>query len=86
MSELRERISGLEGRLSELEDFFNLETLKGRADELAKEMSRPGFWEDPEEAKKVSAEFSRVEERVRMLDALRTRLVDAGELLELSEG
>ncbi|HEX2098736.1 MAG TPA: peptide chain release factor 2 [Rubrobacteraceae bacterium] len=86
MSELRERISGLEGRLSELEDFFDLETLKGRAAELAKEMSRPGFWEGPEEAKKVSAEFSRVEERVRMLDALRTRLVDAGELLELSEG
>ena len=86
MSELRERISGLEGRLSELEDFFNLETLKGRADELAKEMSHPGFWEDPEEAKKVSAEFSRVEERVRMFDALRARLVDAGVLLELSEG
>jgi peptide chain release factor 2 len=86
LSELRERISGLEGRLLELEDFFNLETLKGRADELAKEMSRPGFWEDPEEAKTVSAEFSRVEERVRILSALRTRLVDAGELLELSEG
>ncbi len=86
MSEHQERISGLEGRLSELEDFFDLETLKGRAAELAKEMSRPGFWEDPEEAKKVSAEFSRVEERVRMLDALRARLVDAGVLLELSEG
>ena len=86
MSELRERISGLERRLSELEDFFDLETLKGRAAGLAKEMSRPGFWEDPEEAKKVSAEFSRVEERVRMLDALRARIVDAGVLLELSEG
>jgi peptide chain release factor 2 len=47
-------------------------------------MSRPGFWDDPEEARRISAEFSRIENRVRMLDDLRARLADAEEILELS--
>ncbi len=86
MSELKEKATQLEGRLSELEDFFDLEDLRTRAANLAEEMSRPGFWDDPEEARRVSAEFSRVEARVRLLDDLRSRLSDADELLELSEG
>ena len=86
MSELKEKTTQLEGRLSELEDFFDLEALRGRAANLAEGMSRPGFWDDPEEARRVSAEFARVEARVRLLDGLRSRLSDAEELLELSEG
>jgi peptide chain release factor 2 len=86
LSELGEKAAQLEGRLSELEDFFDLEALRSRAANLAQEMSRPDFWDDPEEARKTSAEFSRVEDRVRLLDGLRARLVDAEELLELSEG
>jgi peptide chain release factor 2 len=86
VSELKEKTAQLEGRLSELEDFFDLEALRGRAANLAEGMSRPGFWDDPEEARRVSAEFARVEDRVRLLDGLRSRLSDAEELLELSEG
>ena len=85
MSELGEKAVQLEGRLSELEDFFDLEAMRSRTAGLTQKMSRPDFWDDPEEAKKVSAEFSRVEGRVKMLDDLRARLADAGELLELSE-
>ena len=76
----------LEGRLSELEDFFEVGALRRRAAELAEEMTRPGFWDDQEEAKAVSAEFSRIEGGVKMLDDLRLRLTDAEELLELAEG
>ena len=85
MSELGEKAVQLEGRLSELEDFFDLEAMRSRTAGLTQKMSHPNFWDDPEEAKKVSAEFSRVEGRVKMLDDLRARLDDAGELLELSE-
>jgi peptide chain release factor 2 len=53
---------------------------------LSEEMSHPGFWDDQEEARQVSSEFSRVEGRLRLLDGLRARLLDAEELLELSEG
>src|SRR5919112_1048909 len=48
-------------------------------------MSRPGFWDDPETAKEVSGRFSRVQGRMALLQDLRGRLEDSGELLELSE-
>ncbi len=85
MSELGEKAAQLEKRLAELEDFFDVEVLRRSSAGLAEEMSRPGFWDEPEEARKVSAEFSRVENRVKMLDGLRARLADAEELLELAE-
>ena len=85
MPELGEKAAQLEKRLADLEDFFDIEALRRSSTELAKEMSRPGFWDEPEEAREVSAEFSRVEGRVKMLDGLRARLVDAEELLELAE-
>jgi peptide chain release factor 2 len=86
VTEPKEKASELEGRLAELEDFFDVEALRRSSTALGEEMSRPGFWDDPEQAKQVSAEFSRVEGRVRMLDGLRARLSDAEELLELAEG
>ena len=86
MTELSERASELEERLAELEDFFGVEGLKRASASLGEEMSRPGFWDDQEEARRVSSEFSRVEGRLRLLDGLRARLLDTEELLELSEG
>jgi peptide chain release factor 2 len=83
--DLRETTTELEERLAELEEFFDVEALRGRAARLSEEMSRPGFWNDPENAKRVSAEFSRVEGRVRMLEDLRSRLADAQELLDLAD-
>ena len=86
MTELSERASELEERLAELEDFFGVESLRRASASLGEEMSRPGFWDDQEEARRVSSEFSRVEGRLRLLDGLRARLLDTEELLELSEG
>ena len=85
MTEPRDKTSELEGRLAELEAFFDVEALRGEAEELGDEMSRPGFWDDPEEAKAVSARFSRVQGRIELLDGLRGSLSDSGELLELAE-
>ena len=85
MSELREKTSVLEERLAELEAFFDAEGLRSEAAELAQQMSRPGFWDDPEKAKEVSARFSRVEGRMRLLEDLRGSLADSEELLELAE-
>ncbi len=86
MTEPKEKASELEGRLAELEDFYDVDALRRSSTALGEEMSRLGFWDDSEQAKQVSAEFSRVEGRVRMLGGLRTRLSDAKELLELAEG
>ena len=85
MPELGEKATELEKRLADLEDFFDVEALRRSSTELTKEMSSPGFWDEPEEAREVAAEFSRVEGRMKMLEGLRGRLVDAEELLELAE-
>ncbi|HZC19384.1 MAG TPA: peptide chain release factor 2, partial [Rubrobacteraceae bacterium] len=42
MPELEEKAAELEGRLSELEDFFDLKALRSRAAALSEQMSRPG--------------------------------------------
>jgi peptide chain release factor 2 len=86
MTELRERISELDRRLGDLESFFDLEGLKEQASELSEEMSRPEFWDDPEEAREVSSRFSRIEGRIALLESLRERLDDSGELFEISDG
>jgi peptide chain release factor 2 len=86
VTELRERASELEERLAELEDFFDVEGLRRTSASLSEEMRRPDFWEDQEEARHISSEFSRIEGRLRLLDGLRARLLDTEELLELSEG
>jgi peptide chain release factor 2 len=85
VTELKDKTSELEGRLAELEAFFDVERLRTEAEELGEDMSRPGFWDDPEAARVVSARFSRVQGRIELLDTLRGRLSDSGELLELAE-
>ena len=85
MTELKDKTSELEGRLAELEAFFDVEGLRTEAEELGEDMSRPGFWDDPQEARAVSARFSRVQNRIELLDGLKESLSDSGELLELAE-
>ena len=85
MPEPRDRTAELEERLAELEAFFDVEGLREEAEELGDEMSRPGFWDDPDEARAVSARFSRVQGRIELLDGLRGTLSDSEELLELAE-
>ncbi len=85
MSDLKDKTTELEERLAELEAFFDVEGLREEAAGLGERMSRPGFWDDPEKAKNVSARFSRVQERVRLLEGLRGSLSDSEELLELAD-
>jgi peptide chain release factor 2 len=84
VSELREKTSELEERLAELEAFFDVEGLRGEAEGLGEQMSRPGFWDDQERAREISARFSRVQDRIGLLEGLRGSLSDSGELLELA--
>ncbi len=86
MSELREKTSELEERLAELEAFFDVDDLRKEGAKLAEEMSRPGFWDDTDKAREVSARFSRVENRIRLLEDLRGRLSESEEFVEMADG
>jgi peptide chain release factor 2 len=83
--EPKDKTSELEERLAELEAFFDVDGLRVEAEELGVEMSRPGFWDDPDEARVASARFSRVQGRISLLEGLRGSLSDSEELLELAE-
>ncbi len=85
MPEPKDKTSELEERLAELEAFFDVDGLRVEAEELGVEMSRPGFWDDPDEARVASARFSRVQGRISLLEGLRGSLSDSEELLELAE-
>ena len=86
MSELSDKSSRLEDRLAELEAFFDVEGLREEAEDLGEQMSRPGFWNDQESAREISARFSRVQDRIALLEGLRGTLTDSEELLELADG
>ena len=85
MTELKGKTLELEGRLAELEAFFDVEALRREVAGLWEEMSKPGFWGDQEEAKRVSSRFSRMQGRIQLLEGLREGLSDSEELLELAE-
>ena len=85
MSELRDRAADLEERLAELEAFFGVDALREEEAELGEQMSHPGFWDDQEQARDVSARFSRVQGRISLLEDLRAALSDSEEILELAD-
>jgi peptide chain release factor 2 len=85
VSELQDRAAELEERLAELEAFFGVEAVREEEAELGEQMSHPGFWDDQERARDVSARFSRVQGRISLLQDLRGTLSDSGELLELAD-
>ena len=85
MSELRDRAAELEERLAELEAFFGVDALREEEAELGEQMSHPGFWDDQEQARDVSARFSRVQGRISLLEDLRAALSDSEEILELAD-
>jgi peptide chain release factor 2 len=62
---------------------FDPDRLAARLAELEREMSEPGFWNDQENAQRVSTEHSRVARRVELYQRLRGEYEDAVALLEL---
>ena len=48
-------------------------------------MGEPGFWDEPEVAAKVNAEYARVQRRVEAFDALEADAADLDGLVELAE-
>ena len=63
---------------------FDPERLKDRLAELEAKMAAPGFWDDPEDAAKLSAEHARLGKRFERYDSLQSEVADLQELLELA--
>jgi peptide chain release factor 2 len=76
-------LRGERKRLSELSDALDIEAKRKRLSELEARASDPGLWDDPDAARAVTTEMSRVKDDVDLVDALDARLSDAELLFEL---
>ncbi len=83
--DLAAALTGLAGRLEEVEQMLGAEGLAVRRAELEQAASDPDLWDDPEHARTVTTELGRVTEDVEHLAGLRERLSDAVTLFELME-
>jgi peptide chain release factor 2 len=81
--DLRGELASLRKRLEEAEGYLGVDHLRERRAELEAEVSRPDLWDDPDEARRVTSEFSSVNADIDMLEDLSAKLSDAEVLHDL---
>jgi peptide chain release factor 2 len=62
---------------------FDLASARRQLDEVEREMSAPGFWDDPEKAQEVGRKRSRVEKRIQAGESIESKSEELDVLLEL---
>jgi peptide chain release factor 2 len=82
--DLQGELTDLRSRLTEAEGYLGLAALRARHDQLESEVSRADLWDDPEVAKAVTSEYSRVGDDIALLEGLDARLSDAEVAYELA--
>jgi peptide chain release factor 2 len=79
-----QRIAALREQFSALTDSVDAGALEARGVELEEGMGAPGFWDDQDNAAKVSAEHARVSRRLEEFRKLEAEMEDLDGLVELA--
>lgn len=77
-------LNALAARLDTLAFDLGLPSKRERLDELQQAANEPGLWDDPDMARKVTTELSRIEQEVHTFNRLRQRIDDLAVLDELA--
>ncbi len=80
-----ETLAGQRERLDEIRRYLDIETKRGRLEELRGQASAPGLWDDPDHDREVTTRLSRIEEELETYDTLADRLDDLAVLNELAQ-
>ncbi len=72
-------------RLARLEADLDIAAKRERHRELEAEAAEPGLWDDPDHARKITTELSRLEDEITRFDGLVERLDDLDVLEELAQ-
>jgi peptide chain release factor 2 len=80
-----QRVAAIRTQLADLQSFLDPEGLARRVAELEGDMGAPGFWDDQENAAKVSAEHSRASRRLETWQELARDVDDLEALVELAD-
>lgn len=84
VSDPKELIATLRGRLDEARRFLDLEHKEQELTELRERAASPDLWNDPDEARQVSQKLARYEDIFEEVAGLARRIEDAEVLLELA--
>jgi peptide chain release factor 2 len=77
-------LADLRRRLQDARGYLRIDAAKNRLAELEKEASDPSLWDDPDAARKVTTELSRVKDDVDLVEGLESRLSDLETLDQLA--
>ncbi|HEX6179165.1 MAG TPA: peptide chain release factor 2, partial [Thermoanaerobaculia bacterium] len=79
------RIDDLRSRLTSVRSYLDVAGARRALDEIEREMSAPGFWDDQEKAQNVGRKRARVEKRIQSAESLDTKAGDLEVLLEFEK-
>ncbi len=82
MEEIQDKLKDLKERFGKISGQFDRDILRGEIRELETQMSKPGFWDNPQESKIVSRKLSEKQKMLATLEELEARIDNA---LEISE-
>ena len=85
IQDLADELRRLDQTLSGIETVLDVEALRREKAELETQAAAPDLWDDQESAQRVTSRLSYVPGEITRLTALRSRVDDAGVLLELAE-
>src|SRR5690606_6363600 len=80
-----EQLKDLDATLRNIEAVLDLDKLREQKARLEQEASAPDLWDDQAKAQQVTSQLSYVNGEITKLGDLRSRLDDAGVLLELAQ-
>lgn len=83
MKSFDDELSSLNKRLNDAKMVLGYESLLAKKNDLEKLVSNSNLWDDPEHARKVTAEYSSVGDDLNLVDSLSRDLEDAVTLYEL---
>ena len=85
MDNLIEQLKAMKAQIDELMTRLDIAGKSETAQQLEKDASKPGFWDDPSEAQKVMQRMSWLKNQVERWQTVANRLNDALELAELGD-
>jgi peptide chain release factor 2 len=83
MRDFTDDLRALRARSDEADRYLGIDGKRSRLRELEDEVGRPDLWEDPDHARRVTTEYGRVGEDIRLMDELAGRIADAETLYQL---
>ncbi len=84
MRDLTEDLRALRSRLDDASGYLALDAKRERLTQLEEEVGRPDLWDDPDNARKVTTEYGRVNADVSQLTGLQRKLDDAATLYQMA--